>query len=178
MPITTPQQLFLHELGDMYDAEQRIEQMLPTIIHECADKDMAMALKEHLQETRHQVENIERCFSILGAQPYQPTCAIVVGMQQEHDAFVREQPSGPLLMLFDVGGVAKTEQYEITAYHTLIAQCKLMGQSECVTLLQENLRQEETMAQKVEQFSRQLGSQVIGQWDQSDLSHNQFMPNM
>jgi ferritin-like metal-binding protein YciE len=36
-----------------------------------------------------------------------------------------------------------------------------MGQKDCARLLQENLRQEEEMAQKVEQISRKLGQQMI-----------------
>jgi ferritin-like metal-binding protein YciE len=29
MPVQTPKELFLHELGDIYDAEQRITNILP-----------------------------------------------------------------------------------------------------------------------------------------------------
>ena len=43
--ITTPRELFLHELGDILYVEQRLtEEVLPTLIHEVQDADFRSAL--------------------------------------------------------------------------------------------------------------------------------------
>ncbi len=86
---------------------------------------------------------------------------MVAGLKQEHDAFLKEKPANDLLVMYDLGGAAKIEQYEITSYKGLIEKANLMGQKECTQLLQQNLTQEEAMAKKVEMLSQQLGQQLM-----------------
>lgn len=163
MAMQNIKQLFQFELGDMYDAEQRIVQMLPQMANECKDGQVKSALQHHEQETRQQIQNLEQCFQALGTSPQRNTCHAIAGLKQEHDTFLKEQPSENLLTMFDLGGAAKTEHYEIASYKGLIEKANLMGEKDCVRLLQENLSQEEQMAQKVEQISRQLGKQLSQQ---------------
>ncbi len=163
MAMQTVKDLFQHELGDMYDAEQRIVQILPQLANECNNGQVKSAFQHHEQETRQQIKNIEQCFQAIGASPQQVTCTAISGLKQEHDTFLKEQPSKDILTMFDLGAAAKTEHYEIAAYRGLIEKASLMGQKECVRLLQENLNQEEDMAQKVEQISRQFGKQASQQ---------------
>jgi ferritin-like metal-binding protein YciE len=82
-------------------------------------------------------------------------------MKKEHDSFLKEDPTAEILTMFDLGGASKTEHYEIASYKGLIEKATLMGQQACVNLLQENLKQEEAMAKKVEQISKQLGQQMV-----------------
>ncbi len=163
MAMQSIQDLFQFELGDMYDAEQRILQMLPQMANECSNGQVKSALQHHEQQTRQHVQNLEQCFQALGTSPQRNTCHAIAGLKQEHDTFVKEQPSENMLMMFDLGGAAKTEQYEIASYRGLIEKANLMGQKECARLLQQNLSQEEEMAQKIEQMSRQLGPQTTKQ---------------
>ena len=160
MAMSSPMELFVHELSDMYDAEQKIVKMLPLMAKECEDPQVKSAFEHHEQETMHQIENLDQCFRALGAKPQKAPCAAIAGLKQEHDSFLKEDPSKEILTMFDLGGAFKTEYYEIASYKGLIEKATLMGQQGCVNLLQENLRQEEAMAQKVEQVSRQLGQQM------------------
>ena len=160
MKIQSPQDLFVHEMSDMYDAEKRILQMLPTMANECSEPKTKDALKQHESETRQQVLNLEQCFQILGVQSDGSSCYAIAGLKQEHDAFLKEAPSPETLTMFDLGGAAKTEYYEIASYRGLIDKAQLLGQTRCTQLLQQNLQQEETMAQKVEYLAHQLGQQM------------------
>jgi len=69
--------------------------------------------------------------------------------------------------MFDLGRAYKTEQYEIASYTGLIEKCNFMGQNDCAQLLQQNLQQEQAMAQRVSTLSQQLGRQLIGQMGQA-----------
>jgi len=153
--------LFMHEMSDMYDAEQRIFQMLPLLAQECSNTQVKSALQLHEQETRQHVLNLEQCFQFLDAQPDRSACYVVAGLKQEHDAFLKEKPTGDVLEMFDLGAASKTEAYEIASYKGLIKKAHMMGQTQCVQLLQQNLSQEEAMAQRVENISQQLGQQAI-----------------
>ena len=82
-------------------------------------------------------------------------------LKQEHDTFLKENPSEDILSMFDLGGASKTEYYEMASYKGLIEKATMMGQQQVTKLLQQNLQQEEAMARKVEQLSHQLGQQMI-----------------
>ena len=58
--MTTPKQLFEHELKDMYYAEKTIEKMLPKLVSEATTRDLSRAFEAHLIETREQIKNLER----------------------------------------------------------------------------------------------------------------------
>lgn len=160
MSMQKVQELFLHELGDMLDAEQRIVQILPIMAQEAQNPIIQQAYQQHEVETQQQIRNIERCFQIMGVQPKRTPCFAVDGLQKEHDGFLKERPSPIELMMFDLNGASKTEHYEIASYQGLIEQASLLGQRECVQLLQQNLTQEEAMAQKVVLFCREVGPQL------------------
>src|SRR5436305_1933044 len=162
MAISSPMELFVHELSDIYDAEQKIAKMLPLMAKECENSQVKSAFEQHEQETLHQIQNLDQCFQTLGAKPQKAPCAAIAGLKQEHDSFLKEEaPSQEILTMFDLGGASKTEYYEIASYKGLIEKANQMGQQGCVHLLQENLRQEEAMAKKVEQISRQLSQQMV-----------------
>lgn len=163
MAVQVPEQLFMHELGDIYSAEQMILQMLPKMAQESSNQQAINAYNEHEKQTRQQVQNLQQCFQILGQQPPQVTCYAIAGIMQEHDTFLKDNPSQNILTLFDLGGANKVEHYEIVSYKSLIAQANLLGESQCVTLLQQNLQQEEWMAHTVEQIEHQLAPQMAQQ---------------
>ena len=173
MALNEPKQLFLHELADQYDAEQQIVRILPDLAREAPDAQVAQALKAHLEETRQQISNIEQIFDLFGEKPERQSCAAVQGIKQEHDVFTRTHPTAELLGIFDLGGAAKTEHYEIAAYEGLIAMCDALGQPRCAQLLQQNLEQEKTMLQRVIQASERLVPQLMGTAGGQQIS----MPN-
>src|SRR5947209_646014 len=161
MPIQTPNDLFMHELSDMYDAEQRIAQILPQLAQESNDQQAKSAFQEHEQETQQHVKNLEECFQVLGSQPERSECLGIQGLVQEHDHFLQEQPSPDILTMFDLGAAAKTEHYEMASYKGLIEKANLLGQQDVARLLQQNLQQEEAMLHRVEMLGRQVAQEHI-----------------
>jgi ferritin-like metal-binding protein YciE len=166
MPMQTPMDLLMHELGDIYDEENRLLQILPALASEASNPQIQNAFQQHLRETQQQVQNLEQCFQALGQQPQRETCTAIQGLKQEHDSFVKENPSAQVLDMFDLGAGLKTEYYEMASYQGLIEKCRLMGQQNCAQLLQQNYLQEHAMAQEIIQLSQQLGQQIAGQMTQ------------
>lgn len=162
MGMQRPEELFLHELSDMYDAEEHIVKMLPKLAEEAGNTEVRSAFQMHEQQTREQIQNLDQCFQLLGAQRQKVTCDAVLGLKKEHESFLKEKPDEAILTMFDLGAASKTEHYEIASYEGLIAKAQMMGQQSVARLLEQNLRQEQEMAQKVSQLSHQLGQQQTG----------------
>jgi ferritin-like metal-binding protein YciE len=141
-------------------AEQQILKMLPELQQEALNADLKQALKEHEQETKQQVKNLQAVFKQLGEKPEETTCYGVKGLADEHQALNEEDPSPEMLEMANVSGAAKTEHYEMVTYTGLIQMAKDLGEKESAQMLQENLDQEKAMATRVEALAKELGKQA------------------
>lgn len=155
--LTSPEQLFEHELQDIYYAEKTLTKVLPTLAEEASDRELSRAFTTHLKETEKQVANLETIFRGLGKKPQARPCPGIEGIKQEHDDFVAEQDAAAeMLDAFLTGAAARTEHYEIAAYTGLISQARALKEREAVELLTENLGQEKDALKKVESISKRL----------------------
>jgi ferritin-like metal-binding protein YciE len=155
--VRSPEQLFEHELQDMYYAEQALTRVLPKLAEEATDRELSRAFTSHLKETQKQVANLEQVFRKIGKQAQAHPCAGIDGIKKEHDDFVNEHDtSAQMLDAFLTGAAARTEHYEIAAYTGLVSQARALGERDAVALLQENLKQEKEALKKVETISKRL----------------------
>jgi ferritin-like metal-binding protein YciE len=155
--MTTPAELFEHELEDVYYAEKTIERMLPKLASEASNPKLTKAFEQHLGETRQQIENLEQVFSEIGKRAKGETCPGIEGIKAEHDKFMQEEDtSSDVRDMFLTGAAARTEHYEIAAYTGLVAKARSLGETTAAKLLTENLRQEKEALKKVETISKDL----------------------
>jgi ferritin-like metal-binding protein YciE len=159
--ISTMHEAFLHELADVYDAEQQLTKALPEMIEAAKNAPLKQGLQQHLKETQAQVKNLEQVFKSVGGAPEKVTCKGMAGIIGENKSTLKDIKEPALSDHAIVGGSLKVEHYEIASYRCLISQAQLMGHNEAAKLLQENLQQEETTAQKLEQMDKQLGQEVV-----------------
>jgi ferritin-like metal-binding protein YciE len=155
--VTSPEQLFEHELQDMYYAEKALTKVLPKLADEATDSELSRAFTSHLKETEKHVVNLEKVFREIGKRPEAHPCPGIEGIKKEHDDFVQENTTNSkTLDAFLTGAASRTEHYEIAAYTGLVSQARALKQREAVELLQENLRQEKDALKKVESISKRL----------------------
>jgi ferritin-like metal-binding protein YciE len=155
--MTSPKELFVHELQDMYYAEKQLTKVLPTLAREATDRELTKAFQDHLSETREQVENLEQVFQNIGRRAEGQTCPGIDGIKEEHDEFMKDnEPSASVRDVFLTGSASRAEHYEIAAYTGLIEQARALGERDSVKLLQENLRQEKEALKTVESISKRI----------------------
>jgi len=154
--ISTPRDLFLHELGDILYVEQKLtEEVLPKLISEVSDPDFKKGLERHLDQTRGHVTNLEQIFDSMGEQSETEKCLGFEGLKKEHDEMIGEV-SPDLIDIVDTGAAARTEHYEIAAYSGLIEMARALGETEAVNLLEENLKEEREALREVESVAKKL----------------------
>lgn len=84
--ITTPRDLFLHELGDiMYVERQLSTQVLPKLISEVQDQEFKQTLEQHLGQTKKHLANVEKVFEELDETPHEEPCIGFEGLKAEHE---------------------------------------------------------------------------------------------
>jgi len=157
--ITTPRDLFLHELGDILYVERALaNEALPMLIDEVRDGEFRGALEAHLEQTRGHVRNVEQVFELMGETPKAEPCIAFEGLKKEHEKMV-EETSGDLIDIVDLGAAARTENYEIAAYEGLRRMAKAMGDEEAVELLDANLREEKEALRTVEKIATRVSNE-------------------
>jgi ferritin-like metal-binding protein YciE len=157
--LTTPRELFLHELGDILYVERKLsDEVLPKLIGEVSDEEFKSGLESHLEETRQHVANVEKVFELVGEEPEVEMCVGFEGLKSEHDQLIEESASS-LVDIIDVGAAARTENYEIAAYEGLRRMAKAMGKEEAVDLLDANLKQEKEALREVEKIATRLSNE-------------------
>jgi ferritin-like metal-binding protein YciE len=160
MAISSPRELFVHELSDVMSAEQQILKVLPELQQEAQHAELKRALKEHETETKGQIKNLQAVFKQLGEKPEETTCYGMQGLVKEHQALHDEEPSPDMLERANLSAAAKTEQYEVVAYTGLIQLAKELGENESADLLQENLDQEKAMAKRVADLAKAIAKEA------------------
>ena len=158
--ISTPRDLFLHELGDILYVERKlVNEVLPKLIGEVQDKEFRTGLERHLEQTRGHITNVEQVFDELGEQAHEEKCVGFEGLKKEQEKLVSEA-SDDLIDLVNTGAAARTEHYEIAAYSGLIEMARALGEQNAVSLLDENLKEEKETLREVESVEKTLRDQI------------------
>jgi len=135
--------LFLHQLKDIYFAENAILKAMPKMVDAARSGDLKVALGVHQKETEEQLRRLERVFQGLGEKPDGVECKAIQGIIDEAEEVMEESAGGGALDAGIIAAAQAIEHYEITRYGTLIAWSKQLGQGEAESLFKETLAEEE-----------------------------------
>ena len=149
MAMHSIQELFEHELRDIYGGEQLLLDSLRQMSEEAQDSDVRKTFAQHRRETQSQLKRLEKIFKLIGLKPKAATCAGIQGLIREKTLLMREKPSPELLEFFNVAAAQKVERYEITVYETLMDMAEKLGIGEAVELLEQSLLEEESALNKL-----------------------------
>ena len=75
--------LFVAQIQDLYDAEQRLTKALPKMADAASSKPLKSAFQDHLRETQQHVVRLEKIFEAMGLDPQRETCEAMKGLIAE-----------------------------------------------------------------------------------------------
>src|SRR2546421_8778123 len=125
--VHTMDDLLLHGLKDIYYAENQIIKALPKLIEKGTNRDLTKGLRDHLEETKNQVERLDQVFKKLGQQPQGVQCPAIDGLIAEADEVAGEVEDKQVLDAAVIGAAQSVEHYEIARYGTLICWADELG---------------------------------------------------
>lgn len=136
------QDLFIHQLKDVYDAEVQMERLLP----ECAKKSHAEKLKEafkhHLEETKGQIKRLRHIAEMLNISLEGGECAPIRVYADEAHEFMKAFYPSDVRDAALINAAQKIEHYEIAQYGTLKSFAKYLGYKDVEKLLEETSKEE------------------------------------
>jgi len=141
--------VFVHELRDIYNAEQQITKALPKLIKAAHSTDLREAFETHLDETHAQIGRLEQAFELIDEKARGIACEGMSGILDEGRTTVKDGHSGPVRDAAIIGAAQRVEHYETAVYGTLIAWARAMGHNDIADLLNTNLEEERHADEKL-----------------------------
>jgi ferritin-like metal-binding protein YciE len=177
MSVATAEELFVEELKDIYSAEKQAVKAYPRLTKAVQSEELKEAMQEHLEQTKGQVERLERIFQILDKRSSGKTCEGMKGLVQEAQSHVEEIEKGPVLDCAIIGALQRVEHYEIAAYGTVATLAEAMGQEEVKELLGETLEEEKETDERLTQVAQSVNSEALTESEEGSEGANATSSN-
>jgi ferritin-like metal-binding protein YciE len=156
MSITNLEDLFIHELRDVLDAERQITKALPKMVKAASSEELKAAFQAHHDVTEQQVERLQKVFEGINKVARGKHCAGMEGLLTEGEQLIKEEDRGATLDAALICAAQKVEHYEIAAYGSLVTYAQLLGRNEAVDLLNATLDEEKETDQKLTNLASSL----------------------
>jgi len=147
--IKTMNDLFAHQLQDIYYAEKQLVKALPKMADKATDKQLKEGFLTHLEETKVHVQRLEQVFKSLGFEVKAVDCPAIDGIIDEADEVTSEVADKKVLDAALINCAQAAEHYEIVRYGSLIAWARQLGRSDAAALLQKTLDEEKMTDKKL-----------------------------
>jgi len=136
------QDLFVHELKDLYSAEQQILQALPKMAGATEHAELRQAFEEHTEVTREQVRRLDMIADELGIDLKGHKCRGMEGIIKEGQELLDSKADASVLDAGLIGAAQRVEHYEMAGYGTARTFARRLGHERAAALLQRTLDEE------------------------------------
>ena len=161
MSVSSLRDLFVHDLEDVYYAENELLDVLSELAEQTEDEEIAQAFRDHREETEGHVDRLDQVFEKLGQEPEHEECEGIEGLITEHEEFLEVDSDQDVLDLHNLVAAQKTEHYEIAAYGNLAVIADRLGEGEVGDLLHETLEEEKAALDKVATLTEEFDVQRV-----------------
>jgi ferritin-like metal-binding protein YciE len=141
--------LFVHQLQDIYYAENQLVKALPKMADKATDKQLKQGFLTHLEETKAHVQRLEQVFQMFGIAAKAVDCPAIDGIIEEADEIIGEVADKSVLDAALINAAQAAEHYEIVRYGSLIAWAKQLGRNDWASVLQKTLDEEKATDKKL-----------------------------
>ena len=149
MRLDSMENLFLHEIRDIHNAEKQLTKALPKLAKAASSPKLRQAFELHLKETQKQIVRLEQVFKSLDEKVRGKHCDGVAGIIEEGKSVMEEEFDEATMDACLIAAAQRVEHYEMAAYGTLVAWAGQMGHTEAAGLLQETLDEEKGADEKL-----------------------------
>ena len=142
MKIDSLEKLYVHELKDLYSAENQILDALPRMIENASDSELKKALEAHRRETEEHVARIVGLFEGLEFEPGGHKCKGIEGLLKEGSEVLDETEEDHVRDAAIISACQRVEHYEMAAYGVARAFASKLGRHDDAEVLTTTLEEE------------------------------------
>lgn len=144
MELKALEDVFLHEISELYDVEQQLIKALPKMAKAANSSVLKSAFETHYKQTQRHAERLEKVFKALGRDVTSRDCEPISDMIRQGETVIAMKAGEPEVMDAALIAVAqKVEHYEIASYGSARSHANTMGYSKIADVLEDTLTEEE-----------------------------------
>lgn len=140
--ITTPRDLLIEELKDLFSAESQLIKALPKMAKAADSDELREAFENHLEETKVQAQRLEEIMEMLDESPKGKKCAAMEGLVEEAKEIIDQDAEPAVRDVALICAAQKVEHYEIAGYGCARTLAELVGEPKVAKILQKTLDEE------------------------------------
>ena len=149
-------ELFIHQLEDLYDAENQLVKALPKMAEAASATELKNAFEQHFNQTQNHVTRLEQVFERVNAKAKKGDCKAMSGLVKEGNDMVKSDSDPDVKDAALITAAQRVEHYEIAAYGTVRTWASLLGITDAEQLLQETLDEEKETDQKLNELAEDI----------------------
>jgi len=153
-------EVYIAELKDLYDAENRLVKAIPKMAKAASSKKLRSGFEEHLEQTRGHVDRLKEILDAMGEKAGGKKCAGMTGIVKEGEEIMEEDFEGEVMDAALISAAQRVEHYEIAAYGCVRTWAALLGENEASALLEKTLEEEKETDQKLTELAEQINVQA------------------
>ena len=154
MRLETLKDLYIHELKDLYSAEQQLVKALPKMAKAARNKELAAGFQEHLEQTKVHAQRLEQILSSHKQTSRGPKCKAMEGIVAEGAEMIEEEADEEVKDAGLISAAQRVEHYEMAGYGTARTYAELLTDKEGANLLQMTLEEERATDQKLTKLAK------------------------
>ncbi len=147
--IKTMNDLFVHQLQDIYYAEKQLVAALPKMAEKATEQQLKQGFLTHLDETKTHVQRLEEVFGMIGSKVKAVDCPAIDGIIKEANETAGEVDDKAVHDAALINAAQAAEHYEIVRYGSLIAWARQLGRTDVASVLQKTLDEEKAVDKKL-----------------------------
>lgn len=156
MKLNTLKDLYIEQLRDLYSAETQLVEALPKMVEKATHSELKQALRDHLEETRGQVQRLEQIFRSLDEKPGGETCQAMKGLIKEGEEMIKKRGDDDVRDAGIIAAAQRVEHYEISGYGTVATYAEMLNRREDHQLLKQTLDEEQSADGLLNRIAKQV----------------------
>ena len=152
--LKTLEDLFHHQLKDLYSAEKQLMEALPKMAKKAKDPKLKQAFESHLHETEEHKARLEQVCEILGISPGRMKCKAMEGLIEEGEDMIHEDADPDVKDAGLIAEAQRIEHYEISGYGTAAHYAERLGMPNVVKILNATLEEEQATDTKLNKLAK------------------------
>ena len=156
MELESLKDLYIHELKDLYSAENQLIKALPKMAKAATNPKLADGFTTHLAETKEQAARLEKILKSHDQTTRGPKCKGMEGLLKEGAGMIEEDADDDVRDAGLISAAQRVEHYEMAGYGTARTYAQLLGDKKGAKLLQETLDEEGATDKKLTQLAENI----------------------
>ena len=142
MKLTSIEDVYAAQLGDVRSAEMQLIEALPAMVEAASDRKLQQAFAQHLEQTERHLDRLDEVIASSPSPVPDDPCEAMRGLISEATKIIHAEGPGEVKDVALIAAAQRVEHYEISVYGTARALADQLDQQDARQLLAETLEEE------------------------------------